>query len=95
MGLFRRKVTEDTDLTKVSTGKLLKEHRRLWLEATDPAGGPKPSSFRLPWAVEEELDRRRVGYRTAKRSSKTSLRTGERWSALAEATELFGATAIS
>jgi hypothetical protein len=57
MGLFERKITEDTDLESVSTKRLLKEHRRLVLQTTDPA---IPGGFAVGLAsdIEDVLERR-------------------------------------
>ncbi len=63
MGLFGRKVTEDTDLESLSDSRLLKEHRRLVLDAHDPHGGAvEGASFGLVADIEDVLDRRGVAY---------------------------------
>lgn len=64
MGLFDRKITEDTDLESVSTKRLLKEHRRLVLETTGSAvaGG---FAFGLSSDIEDVLERRGVPFPSA------------------------------
>jgi hypothetical protein len=68
MRLFRRtKITEHTDFEALSTKRLLREHRRQVLAATDPrAGGLRGESFWISSSIEDELDRRGVPYPTAK-----------------------------
>ena len=60
MGLIRRRITEDTDLEQVSTGRLLKEHRRRVLAEAGLAG-----TYGLTSDIEDVLDRRGVGYPSA------------------------------
>lgn len=66
MGLFGRKVTEDTDLESLSDARLLKEHRRLILDASDSHGGAVVgASFGLVSDIEDVLERRGVSFPTA------------------------------
>ena len=66
MGLFRRKITEDTDLERVSDERLLAEHRRRVLSESDPQGGAAlGASFGLAADIEDVLDRRGVSYPSA------------------------------
>ncbi len=65
MGLFGRKITEDTDLESLSDDRLLKEHRRLILDAHDTHGGAVlGGAYGLVSDIEDVLDRRGVGYPT-------------------------------
>jgi hypothetical protein len=62
MRLFRRKITNDTDLERVSTERLLEEHRRRVL-ATDDLGTPGTvGAVGLTSDIEDVLDRRGVSY---------------------------------
>lgn len=66
MGLFGRRITEDTDLESLSDARLLKEHRRLILDAHDPHGGAvEGAAFGLASDIEDVLDRRGVAYPSA------------------------------
>ena len=66
MGLFGRRITEDTDLESLSDERLLKEHRRLILSAADPHGGAVVgASFGLVSDIEDVLERRGVSFPTA------------------------------
>ena len=66
MGLFRRRISEDTDLERVSDKRLLAEHRRRVLAADDPHGGAAVgATFGLASDIEDVLDRRGVGYPSA------------------------------
>jgi hypothetical protein len=66
MGLLRRRITEDTDLEHVSDKRLLAEHRRRVLAASDPHGGAAVgASFGLAADIEDVLDRRGVSYPSA------------------------------
>ena len=66
MRLFRRRIGEDTDLERVSDARLLEEHRRRVLEATDPHGGAAVgATFGLASDIEDVLDRRGVSYPSA------------------------------
>ncbi len=63
MGLFGRRISEDTDLESVSDARLLKEHRRLILDAHDPHGGTvEGAAFGLVADIEDVLSRRGVPY---------------------------------
>lgn len=63
MGLFRRKITNDTDLERLSTKRLLEEHRRRVLEPDDPLGTPGTvGAVGLTSDIEDVLDRRGVSY---------------------------------
>ena len=63
MGLFRRRITEDTDLEGVPTNRLLKEHRRLVLETMESS---VPGAFAVGLAsdIEDVLERRGVEFPT-------------------------------
>ena len=61
MGLFSRKITEDTDLESVSTKRLLKEHRRLVLQTSDPSA-PGGFAVGLSSDIEDVLERRGVPF---------------------------------
>ena len=66
MGLLRRRITEDTDLEQVSTGRLLKEHRRRVLAEAGPDGAARlAGTYGLTSDIEDVLDRRGVGYPSA------------------------------
>jgi hypothetical protein len=66
MGLFRRRITEDTDLERVPDKRLLAEHRRLVLASADPHGGAATgATFGLASDIEDVLDRRGVSYPSA------------------------------
>jgi hypothetical protein len=66
MGLFRRRITEDTDLERVPDGRLLRERERLVLDAHDQHGGaPSGATFGLAADIEDVLDRRGVDYPSA------------------------------
>ena len=66
MGLLRRRISEDTDLERVSDKRLLAEHRRLVLAASDPHGGAAVgASFGLAADIEDVLGRRGVSYPSA------------------------------
>lgn len=66
MRLFRRRIGEDTDLERVSDARLLEEHRRRVLAATDPHGGAAVgATFGLASDIEDVLDRRGVSYPSA------------------------------
>jgi len=66
MGLFRRRITDDTDLEQISDKRLLAEHRRRVLSATDPHGGAATgATFGLASDIEDVLDRRGVSYPSA------------------------------
>jgi len=66
MGLFRRRITDDTDLERISDKRLLAEHRRRVLSATDPHGGAATgATFGLASDIEDVLDRRGVSYPSA------------------------------
>ena len=66
MGFFRHRITEDTDLERVSDKRLLDEHRRRVLAESDPHGGAVVgASFGLAADIEDVLDRRGVSYPTA------------------------------
>lgn len=63
MGLFNRRITEDTDLESLSDERLLKEHRRLILDAHDAHGGAvEGAAFGLVSDIEDVLGRRGVPY---------------------------------
>jgi hypothetical protein len=67
MRLFRRRITERTNLEGLSSRRLLREHRRQVLAGADPrAGGLTGDSFWISSSIEDELDRRGVPYPTAK-----------------------------
>jgi hypothetical protein len=60
---FRRRITEDTDLERLSDRRLLGERERLVLAASDPHGGSASgATFGLASDIEDVLDRRGVGY---------------------------------
>ena len=66
MDLFRRRISEDTDLERVSDKRLLAEHRRRVLAAGDTHGGAAVgATFGLASDIEDVLDRRGVGYPSA------------------------------
>jgi hypothetical protein len=66
MGLFRRRITEDTDLERVPDGRLLRERERLVLDAHDPhSGAASGATFGLASDIEDVLDRRGVVYPSA------------------------------
>ena len=66
MGLFRRKITENTDLERVPDGRLLRERERLVLDTHDPHGGAASgATFGLASDIEDVLDRRGVAYPSA------------------------------
>jgi hypothetical protein len=61
--LFRRRITEDTDLERVSDRRLLEERARLVLAASDPHGGAASgATFGLASDIEDVLGRRGVAY---------------------------------
>jgi hypothetical protein len=61
--LFRRRITEDTDLERLSDRRLLEERERLVREASDPHGGAAAgATFGLASDIEDVLDRRGVAY---------------------------------
>jgi hypothetical protein len=63
MGLFRRRITEDTDLERVPDARLLRERERLVLDAHDQHGGAASgATFGVASDIEDVLDRRGVGY---------------------------------
>ena len=66
MGLFRRRITEDTDLERLPDERLLRERERLVLDAHDPHGGAASgATFGLAADIEDVLDRRGVDYPSA------------------------------
>ena len=66
MGLFRRRITEDTDLERLPDERLLRERERLVLDAHDPHGGAASgATFGLASDIEDVLDRRGVDYPSA------------------------------
>ena len=66
MGIFDRRITEDTNLESLSDARLLKEHRRLILSASDPHGGAVVgASFGLVSDIEDVLERRGVDFPSA------------------------------
>ena len=66
VGLFRRRITEDTDLEGISDKRLLQEHRRRVLAASDSHGGVAVgATFGLASDIEDVLDRRGVSYPSA------------------------------
>ena len=77
MGIFRRRITEDTDLERVSDKRLLEEHRRRVLAESDPHGGAVVgASFGLAADIEDVLDRRGVGYPAAEEILESARRDG-------------------
>ena len=59
MGLFRRRITEDTDLERLPDQRLLRERERLVMDAHDRHGGAASgASFGLASDIEAVLDRR-------------------------------------
>jgi hypothetical protein len=63
MSLFRRRITEDTDLERVSDRRLLQERERLLRDAHDAHGGAASgASFGLVSDIEDVLGRRGVPY---------------------------------
>lgn len=63
MRLFRRGITEDTDLERLSDRRLLRERERLLRDAHDPHGGAASgASFGLVSDIEDVLGRRGLAY---------------------------------
>jgi hypothetical protein len=65
MRLLRRRITEDTDLERLSDRRLLEERERLVLTTSDPHGGSASgATFGLASDIEDVLGRRGVDYPT-------------------------------